>query len=46
MQGFLYAIGQKKEAQKIFAVCQKKYADTWLARGASQYLEEIKSGKE
>ncbi|MFH1477228.1 MAG: hypothetical protein ABIH24_07040 [Verrucomicrobiota bacterium] len=43
---FLYAIGQKKEAQKIFAVCQKKYADTWMARGAGQYLEKIKAGEE
>ncbi|MDD5482638.1 MAG: tetratricopeptide repeat protein, partial [Kiritimatiellae bacterium] len=42
---FLYAKGQKKESQKIFAACQKKYTDTWLARGASQYLEKIKAGE-
>jgi TolA-binding protein len=43
---FLYARGQKKESQKIFTACQKKYADTWLARGAGQYLEKIKTNEE
>lgn len=43
---FLYSRGQKKEAQKVFEICAEKYAGTWLARGAGQYLEKIKTGKE
>lgn len=43
---FLYAKGRKTEAQKIFETCQKKYAATWLARGAGQYLEMIKTKEE
>ena len=43
---FLFSRGQKKEAQKIFITCQKKYMGTWLARGAGQYLEMIKTGEE
>jgi|GEM_PF-2239675 len=43
---FLYARGQKKKAQEIFEVCLKRYADTWLARGAGQYLEKIKAKEE
>jgi tetratricopeptide (TPR) repeat protein len=41
----LYARGQNKEAQEIFEVCLKQCADTWLARGAGQYLEKIKDGE-
>jgi len=43
---FLYARDQKKESQKIFETCLQKYAGTWLARGAGQYLEKIKAGEE
>ena len=43
---FLYAKGQKKKAQEIFEMCLKRCADTWLARGAGQYLEKIKAGEE
>ncbi|MFH1968804.1 MAG: hypothetical protein ABIJ53_00640 [Verrucomicrobiota bacterium] len=43
---FLYSRGQKKEAQEIFETCQKKFAGTWLARGAGQYLESIKAKEE
>lgn len=43
---FMYARDQKKESQKIFETCLNKYAGTWLARGAGQYLEKIKAGEE
>jgi len=43
---FLFSRGQNKKAQEIFEMCQKKYAGTWLARGAGQYLEKIKAGEE